>query len=493
MPYARRVSIFISCGHGSRLPAGRQGHEPRLLKNMGKARILIAEDEKPQRELLEGFLKKEGFEVEAVSNGREALVKLKDQMFDIAVLDYKMPDLDGFHTLKEIRRLYPDLPVVMMTAYGTVETAVASMKEGALDYLTKPIDLEELLLKFQKVLERSTLIQENRALKEKLQEQLPFHHIVYGSPEMEEVMGLVARVAQSQATVLIRGESGTGKELIANAIHYASPRSSKPIVKVNCSAIPETLLESELFGHEKGAFTGAIQRRVGRFEEADGGTIFLDEIGDLSPAIQVKLLRILQEKEFQRVGSNLTLKVDVRVITATHRNLEEAIKKDLFREDLYYRLNVISIQLPPLKERRGDIPLLIDYFLKKYSKANQKTVSDISKEARGLLLRYPYPGNIRELENLIERAVVLCRGEVITTQDLPFHLKEEKSEGSLQSLAKEKRLPEILEEVERDRIIKALHQHRGVQTKAAESLGLSERMLRYKMKKYGIRFNEVKE
>ncbi len=415
---------------------------------MGKARILIAEDEKPQRELLEGFLKKEGFEVEAVSNGREALVKLKDQMFDIAVLDYKMPDLDGFHTLKEIRKLYPDLPVVMMTAYGTVETAVASMKEGALDYLTKPIDLEELLLKFQKVLERSTLIQENRALKEKLQDQLPFHHIVYGSPEMEEVMGLVARVAQSQATVLIRGESGTGKELIANAIHYASPRSSKPIVKVNCSAIPETLLESELFGHEKGAFTGAIQRRVGRFEEAEGGTIFLDEIGDLSPAIQVKLLRILQEKEFQRVGSNLTLKVDVRVITATHRNLEEAIKKDLFREDLYYRLNVISIQLPPLRERRGDIPLLIDHFLKRYSQENQKTVSDISKEARGLLLRYPYPGNVRELENLIERAVVLCRGELITSQDLPFHLKEEKPEGSLQSLAREKRLPEILEEVE---------------------------------------------
>ena len=460
---------------------------------MGKARILIAEDEKPHRELLEGFLNKEGFEVEAVSNGREALVTLKDQMFDIAVLDYKMPDLDGFHTLKEIRRLYPDLPVVMMTAYGTVETAVASMKEGALDYLTKPIDLEELLLKFQKVLERSTLIQENRALKEKLQDQLLFHHIVYGGPEMEEVMGLVARVAQSQATVLIRGESGTGKELIANAIHYASPRSSKPIVKVNCSAIPETLLESELFGHEKGAFTGAIQRRVGRFEEAEGGTIFLDEIGDLSPAIQVKLLRILQEKEFQRVGSNLTLKVDVRVITATHRNLEEAIKKDLFREDLYYRLNVISIQLPPLRERRGDIPLLIDYFLKRYSQENQKTVSDISKEARGLLLRYPYPGNVRELENLIERAVVLCRGELITSQDLPFHLKEEKPEGSLQSLAREKRLPEILEEVERDRIVKALHQHHGVQTKAAESLGLSERMLRYKMKKYGIRFNEVKE
>ncbi|OGP91633.1 MAG: two-component system response regulator [Deltaproteobacteria bacterium RBG_16_48_10] len=460
---------------------------------MEKANILIAEDEKTQREILEGFLKKEKFEVEAVANGREALLKLKDQLFDIVLLDYKMPEIDGFQTLKEIRRLYPDLPVVMMTAYGTVETAVASMKEGALDYLTKPIDLDELLLKFQKVLERSSLIQENRALKEQLQEQLVFHHIVYGSPKMGEVMGLVARVAPSQATVLIRGGSGTGKELVANAIHYASPRSARSLIKVSCSAIPETLLESELFGHEKGAFTGATQRRVGRFEEADGGTIFFDEIGDLSPGIQVKLLRILQEKEFQRVGSNLTLKVDVRVIAATHRNLEEALKKDNFREDLYYRLNVISIHLPPLRERREDIPLLIDFFLKKYSKANQKTVSDISKEARGLLLRYPYPGNVRELENLIERAVVLCRGEVITTQDLPFHLKEEKAEGLLQFPAREKSLPEILEEVERDRIIKALHQHQGVQTKAAESLGLSERMLRYKMKKYGIRLNEVKE
>jgi transcriptional regulator with PAS, ATPase and Fis domain len=310
---------------------------------------------------------------------------------------------------------------------------------------------------------------------------------------MEEVMGLVARVAPSQATVLIRGESGTGKELIANAIHYASPRSAKPWVKVSCAAIPETLLESELFGHEKGAFTGANQRRIGRFEEADGGSIFLDEIGDLSPSTQVKLLRILQDKEFQRLGSNLNVKTDVRVITATHRNLEEAIKKGLFREDLYYRLNVISITLPPLRERREDIPLLINYFLEKYSKENQKLISDISKEARALLLRYPYPGNVRELENLIERAVVLCREEIITTQDLPFHLKEEKSEKLWESSKKEKTLPESLEEIERDTILKALHQHQGVQTKAAESLGISERVLRYKMKKYRIRFDEEKE
>jgi two-component system NtrC family response regulator len=454
---------------------------------MDKPKILIAEDEKTQRDLLEGFLKKEGFSVEAVANGREALQKIEKDYFDVVLVDYKMPELDGLHTLREIRKLYPDLPVVMMTAYGTVETAVASMKEGALDYLTKPIDLDELLLILQKVIERSNLIQENKVLKAKLQERYTYPNIVYGSPKMEEVMGLVARVAPSQATILIRGDSGTGKELIANAIHYASPRSDKPLVKVSCSAIPETLLESELFGHEKGAFTGAAQRRIGRFEEAEGGTIFLDEIGDLSPGIQVKLLRILQEKEFQRLGSNQTLKTDVRVITATHQHLEEAMRKGLFREDLYYRLNVISIQLPPLRERKEDIPLLIDYFLKKYLKMNQKSISDISKEARMLLLRHSYPGNVRELENLIERAVVLCRGEIITTQDLPFHLKEEKSEKIWDTSKREKNLPESLEEIEKDLIIKALHQHQGVQTRAAESLGISERVLRYKIKKYNIK------
>ena len=454
---------------------------------MEKAKILIAEDEKTQRDLLEGFLKKEGFSVETASNGRQAIEKIERDFFDIAFLDYKMPELDGLQTLHEIRKRFPDLPVVMMTAYGTVETAVASMKEGALDYLTKPIDLDELLLIIQKVLERSTLIRENRELKARLQERYTFQNIIYGSLKMEEVMGLIARVAPSQATVLIRGESGTGKELIANAIHYASARSEKPFVKVSCSAIPETLLESELFGHEKGAFTGAIQKRIGRFEEADGGTLFLDEIGELSPGTQVKLLRVLQEREFQRLGSNLNLRTDVRIITATHRNLEEAMRKGPFREDLYYRLNVISIHLPPLRERREDIPLLIDHFLKKYSEINQKKIQDLSKEARTLLSRHPYPGNVRELENLIERAVVLCRGEVITTQDLPFHLQEGPSEKQWKVSGKTKTLPDSLEEIERDLIVKALHQHQGVQTRAAESLGISERVLRYKIKKYGIR------
>ena len=454
---------------------------------MEKARILIAEDEKAQRELLEGFLKKEGFSVETAANGRQALQKLEGSLFDLALIDYKMPELDGLQTLREIRRLSPELPVVMMTAYGTVETAVASMKEGALDYLTKPIDLDELLLILNKVIERSNLIRENRELRIQLQERYTFNNIVYGSPKMEEVMGLVARVAPSQATVLIRGESGTGKELIAHAIHYGSPRAEKPFVKVNCGAIPETLLESELLGHEKGAFTGAVQRRIGRFEEADGGSIFLDEIGDLAPGTQIKLLRILQEKEFQRLGSNLTLKTDVRVIAATHRDLEEAIRQGQFREDLYYRLNVISIRLPLLRERREDIPLLIDHFLKKYSAQNQKSISDISKEARALLLQYSYPGNVRELENLIERAVVLSRGEIMTTQDLPFHLREGRPERPWGVQGKAKSLPESLEEIERDLIVKALHQHQGIQTKAAESLGISERVLRYKMKKYRIR------
>ncbi len=453
---------------------------------MEKARIIIAEDEKVQRDMLEGFLRGEGFAVDSVANGKEALKKLEEDSYDIALIDYKMPEMDGFVTLKEIKRLYPDLPVVIMTAYGTIETAVSCMKEGAIDYLTKPIQLEELLLIIQKVLERSNLIRENRDLKNRLKERYTFGNIIYASPKMEEVMNLVARVSTSHTTVLIRGESGTGKELIANAIHFSSPRSEKPFIKVNCSAIPETLLESELFGHEKGAFTGAMHKRIGRFEEANGGTIFLDEIGDLAPATQIKLLRILQEKEFQRLGSNTSIKVDVRVIAATHRNLEELMRKGLFREDLYYRLNVISIHIPPLRERKEDIPLLIDYFMKKYSKENQKSVFDISKEARELLIRHSYPGNVRELENIIERAVVLCRGDVITTQDLPFHLSEGKTEEKTETFKMDRSLPEFLEEVEKELIIKALNQNKGIQTWAAEQLGISERVLRYKIKKYKI-------
>jgi transcriptional regulator with GAF, ATPase, and Fis domain len=286
---------------------------------------------------------------------------------------------------------------------------------------------------------------------------------------------------------LVLGESGTGKELIARAIHYASPRKEKPLIKVNCAALPENLLESELFGHEKGAFTGAVARRIGRFEQADQGTLFLDEIGDLSPALQSKLLRVLQEKEFERVGSNQTIKVDVRMIAATNRNLEEAIRRGTFREDLYYRLNVVTISLPPLRERKEDIPPLLDHFLRKYSRENNRETVALSKEAKERLMNYHYPGNIRELENIIERAVILCRGNTVTTQDLPLNLQESEGEESLKRARESGRsLPEVLEEIEKHRITQALQKSGGVQTKAADELGISERVLRYKMKKHKL-------
>jgi two-component system NtrC family response regulator len=304
---------------------------------------------------------------------------------------------------------------------------------------------------------------------------------------MEEMLNLAGRVAASAATVLLRGESGTGKELIARAIHYHSPRASHPLIKVNCSALPETLLESELFGHEKGAFTGATSRRIGRFEAADKGTLFLDEIGDISPAVQVKLLRVLQEKEFERVGGNETVKVDVRLIAATNRDLEKAMREGSFREDLYYRLNVVAVTIPPLRDRKEDIPALMEHFLRKYSKENSKNIAGVTAEARDLLMRYPYPGNVRELENIIERAVVLVKGETITTADIPLHLRSVESEEKICVAKRDGSLTETLDTLERGIIMDALRSAGGVQTRAAEKLGISERVLRYKLKKYKIK------
>ncbi|NIO03283.1 MAG: response regulator [Proteobacteria bacterium] len=454
-----------------------------LTKDM---KLLIVEDEKSQREMLEGFLIQQGFSVSSVESGKRALEAVRQEPFDLVFLDYKMPQMNGLQTLQELRKINPELTVVMMTAYGTIETAVQSMKTGAADYLTKPIDLDELLLLIDRASQRILLQRENLELKERLREKYHFDQIVYASGKIEEVLNLTGRAANSEATVLIRGESGTGKELIANAIHYASPRASRPFIKVNCTALPENLLESELFGHERGAFTGAVQRRIGRFEQAHTGSIFLDEIGDLSPSLQMKLLRVLQEKEFERVGSNQTLKTDVRVIAATNRNLEEALQKKIFRDDLYYRLNVVTIFLPPLRERREDIPPLIDHFLRKYSEKNRRTIPRISKEARDLLLQYDYPGNVRELENIIERSLVVSRGDTITVQDLPFQIREELQEAKLHQDAEGESLNAMLSNIERDLILKALEKHGGVQTKAAQSLGLSERVLRYKMHKYGL-------
>jgi len=456
------------------------------MKGAPKFRILIADDEQVQREMLEGFLVKQGYGVGIAGDGSQALEKFKGGAFDLVLTDYRMPGMDGIQLLKELKRLNPEVMVVVLTAFGSVGTAVAAMKEGAYDYLNKPIDLEELLLLIRRVEKEVGLSRENRELREQLREKFKVDFIISASRRMEEALNLVKRVAPSQATVLILGESGTGKELIARAIHYSSPRAERPLVKVNCAALPENLLESELFGHEKGAFTGAVGRRIGRFEQADQGTIFLDEIGDLSPSLQSKLLRVLQEKEFERVGSSQTLKADVRVIAATNHNLEEAIQKGTFREDLYYRLNVVTLSLPPLRERKEDIPPLIEHFLKKYSRENQKPVVSLSKEAKDLLMNYHYPGNVRELENIIERAVVLSRGDSITTQDLPLNLRESKVEDLMKEAAGGRSLRETLEEIERLRITQALEKSHGVQTKAAEELGISERVLRYKMKKYGI-------
>jgi two-component system NtrC family response regulator len=456
------------------------------MRGTPKFRILIADDEQVQREMLEGFLVKQGYGVGIAADGSQALEKFKGGAFDLVLTDYRMPGMDGVQLLKALKRLNPEVMVVVLTAFGTVGTAVAAMKEGAYDYLNKPIDLDELLLLIQRVEKEVGLSRENRELREQLREKFKVDFIISASRRMEEALNLVKRVASSPATVLILGESGTGKELIARAIHYSSPRAEKPLVKVNCAALPENLLESELFGHEKGAFTGAVGRRIGRFEQADQGTVFLDEIGDLSPSLQSKLLRVLQEKEFERVGSSQTLKVDVRVIAATNRNLEEAIQKGTFREDLYYRLNVVTVSLPPLRERKEDIPPLLEHFLKKYSRENQKPVVSLSKEAKDLLMNYHYPGNIRELENIMERAVVLSRGDSITTQDLPLNLRESKVEDLMKEAAGGRSLRETLEEIERLRITQALEKSHGVQTKAAEELGISERVLRYKMKKYGI-------
>ena len=448
--------------------------------------ILIVDDEKVQREMLAGFLNKQGYRTVAAEDGAGALERYSSGSFDLVLTDFRMPGMDGFALLKEMKRRNPEAVVVIMTAYGTVNTAVAAMKEGAYDYLTKPIDLDELLLRIQRVEREALLKRENRELKDELRRKFQVDFIVTASGKMEEALNLVGRVAPSQATVLILGESGTGKELFARAIHYASPRAGKPLVKVNCAALPETLLESELFGHEKGAFTGAVARRVGRFEQADGGSIFLDEIGDLSPALQAKLLRVLQEKEIERVGSNQTLKIDVRVIAATNRNLEEAIRKGSFREDLYYRLNVVTLTLPPLRERKEDIPILVDHFLKKYSRENKKEVASTTKEVRDLLMQHEYPGNVRELENIIERAVVLGRGNALTLQDLPLNLRESKAEIPREELREGTSLPETLENLERQLVLRALERSGGIQTRAAEELGINERVLRYKMKKYKI-------
>jgi DNA-binding NtrC family response regulator len=444
-------------------------------------RILVVDDEATQRELVCGYLNKQGFEVFAAPSAERALELFRLEPVELILTDQRMPNLSGLDLLKAAQAINPETSVIVMTAYGNIETAVESMKAGAADYLTKPLHLEELLHKIRRIREQCRLYEENRELREELKERHRIEGVIGESGQMLEVISLVQRVAPSEATVLIRGESGTGKELIARAIHYASPRAARPLVRVNCAALPENLLESELFGHERGAFTGAVAARKGRFELADGGSLFLDEIGDLPLHLQAKLLRVLQEREFERVGSSQTLKVNVRVLSATNRDLEAMIKSGRFREELYYRLNVVTLLLPPLRERRQDLPALMEHFLKHFAAKNSKTIRGFSHEARQALLRYDYPGNVRELENLIERAVVLTRDDVVGRGDLPLTLEE-----SEERTKQETQLTAAVEGLERRMIKDALASSGGVQTRAADQLGITERALRYKLKKYGL-------
>ena len=438
--------------------------------------ILIVDDEKGVGDFLTIVLKKQGYEAFYASSGKEALKLCKERSFDLALVDIKMPVMDGIEFLKEAKRLNPSLIFIMITAYPSIETAVEAMKEEAFDYITKPFNVNEL----------------QRIIKRALEQQKPSEQvikiegIVTQSPAMYKILNMLPKIASAEANVLIMGESGTGKELIARAIHNLSPKRDRPFIAVNCAGIPETLLESELFGYKKGAFTGALCDKIGLFKAADGGTIFLDEIGELSPTLQVKILRVVEEKSFKPIGDTKDIKVDVRIISATNKDLEKEVIEGNFREDLYYRLNVIPIRVPPLRERKEDIPVLVEYFLKKYSKKFKKEIRKVSSSALELLTSYDFPGNVRELENIIERCVALETSNIILPESLMLSnfkkgrpKKDYIPPGGLD-------LQKKIEEVEKDFLIKALEEARGVKKKAAELLNLSFRSFRYKLKKYKI-------
>lgn len=449
-----------------------------------KPRILVVDDEESHRIMLRAVLQDQGYEVTEADDGQGAVRAVEQEPFDSILLDIRMKDMDGIEALTEIRKISPQIPVLMMTAYASVKTAVEALKAGAFDYLTKPLDIEELLILIEKAMEVYHLREENIALKERLGARFDFSKIIGKSPKMREVFDSLSLVAPTDATVLILGESGTGKELVANSIHQNSARASQPFIKVSCAALPETLLESELFGHERGAFTGAVARREGRFQLAHRGTMFLDEIGEMSPTTQTKLLRVLQEKEFEPLGSNRTLKTDVRMIAASNKDLQKEVREGRFREDLYYRLNVVPITLPPLRERKEDIPALAAHFFAVHREKNRKEIKDISGKAMDLLIRYDWPGNIRELENNIERGVIMARGEIFAPADLP---------PQIQALSSEKedlgiRFPFGISvyEVEKALISKTLEDTGGNRSRAAEILGINRRTLQIKLKEYGV-------
>lgn len=453
---------------------------------MNNFSILIVDDEDAQRSVLKGYLEKKGYRIFSASSGNEGIKTVQNNIIDIILSDFKMPDKTGLEVLEEVKKINPEISFVILTAYGTIENAVKAMRLGAFDYISKPVDLDELDLMIERIIENRNLKSENQILKNQLKEKFKIDSFISQSPKMEEVLSVASRAADSRATVLITGESGTGKEVLAKSIHYVSSRKDKPFVAVNIPALPETLLESELFGHEKGAFTGAEKSKKGRFELAHEGTIFLDEIGDIPINLQVKLLRVLQEHQIEKLGSTDTVNIDVRIIAATHQNLEQKIKDGSFREDLFYRLNIVSLNIPPLRERKEDILPLIEHFIEKYSKENGRENLSLSKETVDTLIKYNFPGNVRELENIIERAVVLSRGNTITVNDLPNVVKGFKAEKEIPA-NEETTLIEQVEELEKKLIFDALTKSNGNQSPAGRLLGLTERNLRYKMQKYGIK------
>jgi DNA-binding NtrC family response regulator len=444
-----------------------------------RGRILIVDDESNARAALSEILREEGYATETAADGFKALGKLDEFAPDVILTDLKMPGLDGIAFMEKARAASPGAAFVVMTAFGTISSAVEAIKKGAENYLLKPLDPEALGAVVERAMEKARLVQEAQRLRDRLHERNAFSHIVSSDPKMETVLDLVAQVGPSKASVLITGESGTGKELIAEAIHAASPRAKAPFVRLHCAALSESLLESELFGHERGAFTGAIGRREGRFKQADGGTLLLDEIAEVPPAVQVKLLRFLQEKTFERVGGNETLKVDVRVIAATNRDLNAEIKRGAFREDLFYRLNVVTIELPPLRERKGDIPALASFFLRRYAAENGKKIETFAEDALRTLLDYRWRGNVRELENVVERATILCDGPRIEKKHLP---------ATVVPSAERDAQPPIpgstIADLERYAILKTLEACGGSTSKAATVLGVSPRKIQYKLHEY---------
>jgi len=449
-----------------------------------KATLLVVEDDAPQRMMLTGFLIKAGYRLIEADSAAAAILRAGEQSVDLVLSDLRLGGPDGVSLLLSLRKRQPDLQAILLTAYGTVEDAVRAMRAGAYDFISKPVDLNRLEVLIEKALEKAALSRENRSLMELLKGSDAFSSLIGESEAMRRIKQIAAKVALSKSSVLVLGESGTGKEVLARAIHMAGTRRNNPFITVNCAALPENLIESELFGHEKGAFTGADSRRKGRFEAADGGTLFLDEVGDIPLHVQVKLLNVLQSNRFERVGGSESIETDVRIIAATNRNLEQRIKEGQFREDLYYRLNVVPITMPTLRERPDDIPLLVSHFLDKYASWSESPVRSVSQEALASLSRYTFPGNVRELENWIERAIVLAEGDTLKLEDFPAVSEHPKD----QEKPSENRagLDDEIAAFEKTRIQGALAASKGNQSAAARDLKISERNIRYKIKKYGL-------